>query len=631
MTQTDSKGRVLRQAKDDGKSGGQNFKWWLCKKSEMANSAAGRIKYISDHQGSRLEQLTVDTRLYSTNTAFSILGTAFTRSSSVATNPMSDRISYNLVASVIDTLVAKMSENKVIPTFITNGGDWEVQKRAEDLTKFAQGWAYGVDLHTQMMRQWLHACVWGDGYQEVFEKNGKAVIESVLPHELFADMVESMVTPPQCMDRVKVIDRDIAMELWPASEAEIASIAPANYQEIGGEGTSADLVTITDSVHLRSGPDAEDGLRAFCIGNHVLDVIPWNKKYFPWVKLPYVERPIGWYGQGAAERLQKLQQEINRGMITIQKSHWLQAGPKIALSNTSKIVSQHISNELGVIIRHAEGQPPLYMTPPIIQAEVYQWVDSLIAKGYQQEGLNQMSASGEHPLGVDSGKALRTLADEQDARFKRMAQNVEKATLQVVAQAIDVVRDIYKDSKTYEVSFPSTQFLETIDWKDVNLEEDQYVLKAYPTSSLSDDLTGRLSDVQELAQAGMIDPDTAESLLDMPDVELHSSLKNGARDLLKKILGNILKTGKYGPDEAPDPTMNLQLAGTLVLQYINYGRSRNAPLKNIQMLEAWNDQLKDLIQQATPPPAPQMPQGAPANPEPTPTSNLIPNVNEGVQ
>src|SRR6185503_12157003 len=126
----------------------------------------------------------------------------------------------------------------------------------------------------------------------------------------------------------------------------------------------------------------------------------------------------------------------------------------------------------------------------------------------------------------DSGKAMRTLSDEQDARFKRMAQNVEKATLQVVSQAIDVVRDIYKDSKTYEVAFPSTQFLETIDWKDVNLEEDQYVLKAYPTSSLADDLTGRLSDVQELAQAGMIDPDTAESLLDMPDVELHSSLKN---------------------------------------------------------------------------------------------------------
>jgi hypothetical protein len=631
MTQTDDKGRVTREAKTSEEAGGQNFNWWKAHLSKMAQDIAGTIKFISTHQSNRIEQLTVSTRLYASSSAFNLLGTAFTRSSSVTTNPMSDRISYNLIASAIDTLVSKMAKNKVLPTFITNGGDWDVQKKAEDLTKFAQGWAYGVNLHAVQMQKWCDATTWGDGFTYVYRSKDKCVIDRVLPHELFVDIVESMCTSPQSMHYVKIMDRDVACDLWPDFEKEIMEANPANYQQIGGQGTAANLVVITHSWHLKSGEDAKDGVHAICIGDTVLnpDDLEYDKDYFPFPKLPYVRRPMGWYSQGVAERLQKIQGEINRGMITIQKSHWLQAGPKIAISNTSKIVSQHLSNELGTIIKHAPGEPPVYLIPPIIQPEVYQWVDSLIEKGLKQEGISEMSATGEKPLGVDSGKAMRTLTEIEDARFEYMQQNVIDDTLETVRQAIEVVKDIYKDKKTYNVVFPSTSFIETIDWKDVAMEKNQYVLKEYPTSSLSNDLTGRLSDVQELAQAGYIDPDTAQDLMDIPDVEMRSSLQNGARDLLKMILGNILKDGDIDPDYLPDATMNLPLAAKLVIQYINYGRCRKAPRENIQALEDWNNQLQDLIQQGMAQAQPISQGPAPANPTPPPVSQLVPNVNQG--
>lgn len=631
MTQTDSKGRVTREAKTSEEAGGQNFRWFKSDVSTMAQDIAGTIKFISTHQSNRIEQLTVSTRLYASSAAFNLLGTAFTRSSSVNTNPMSDRISYNLIASAIDTLLSRMAKNKVIPTFITNGGDWDIQKKAEDLTKFAQGWAYGDKMHANLMRQWWDAMIWGDGFRHIFRQGDKCISERVLPHELFVDIVESMCTSPQNMYRAKVMDVDVACDLWPEFRDEIWKTDSATYQEIGGQATSANLRMITESWHLKSGEEATDGRHALSCGDTILnpDDIGYDKDYFPFTKLPYVQRPLGWYSQGVAERLQKIQGEINRGMITIQKSHWLQAGPKIALSNTSKIVSQHISNELGTIIRHAEGQPPVYLTPPIIQPEVYQWVDSLIEKGMKQEGISELSATGENPLGIDSGKAMRTLTDIEDARFEFMQQNVIDCGLETVRQAIEVVKDIYKDKKRYDVVFPSTQFIETINWGDVALEKDQYVLKEYPTSSLSNDLTGRLSDVQELAQAGYIDPDTAQDLMDIPDVEMRSSLQNGARDLLKMILGNILKDGEIDPNYLPDATMNLTLAGKLVLQYINYGRSRKAPRENIQALEDWNNQLQDLIKQATPQQMPAPGAAPPANPTPPPVSQLVPNVNQG--
>jgi hypothetical protein len=385
-------------------------------------------------------------------------------------------------------------------------------------------------------------------------------------------------------------------------------------------GTAADLVTVTESWHLPSGKDATDGLHVICCGDKVLFQEEWKKTYFPFVFFHYNKRLLGFWGQGACERLQNLQQEINRLMILIQRSMWMGGSFKVLVENGSKIVSQHLNNDVGAII-HYSGTPPQYITPPMIQQDIYPYVDALIAKGYQQEGVSQLAASSLKPQGVDSGAALRAFDDIADDRFLFIGQQMEEFYLEVARQMIEVAKEIATHKK-FLVKYPGTMSFEEIDWKDIKLKEDEYVLKAYPTSSLPEDPAGRLQTVQEYAQAGFISPHAARRLLAMPDIEMSDKLANAAENNLHRIFEDILDKGEY---VVPEPTFDLQLASMLYLEYYNFAALNNCPEDRMELLRQFKAQVDDLVGLTAPPPMPQV--QAPANPTPTPTSPMLPNVN----
>lgn len=627
MVQTDEKGKVTRAPRKDAAEEARNFRWWMEEDDQaIAQSIAATILFIQRHQSSRVEQLTASTRLYGNSSVFNLIGTAFTRANSVSSNPSTQRISFNLCAAVVDTIVSKVSKNKVIPTFITNGGVWGMQQKAEQLSKFTEGCFYENDVHLKGMNAVRDACVWGDGLVHIYREADDTIgVERVLPHELFVDMVEALATKPQQMHRVKTVDRDIVMATWGDTEEKKKAIAeslPASYQDIGSTGTAADLVTLTESWHLPSGPEAEDGKHLICLGDTVLFKEDYEKDYFPFAKISYVERLLGYWGQGACERLQNLQGEANRLMILIQRSMWMGGSFKILLENGSKVVSQHLNNDVGAII-HYTGTPPQYVTPPMIQQDIYPYVDALISKGFQQEGVSQLSASSLKPMGLDSGAALRTANNIENDRFLALGQRIEEFFLEIGRQMIEVAKDIYKDKRTYKVIFPSTTFIETIDWKDIKLKDDEYVLKAFPTSSLPEEPSGRLQTIQELAQAGIISPRKLRSLMDMPDLEMADSLANASEELLHKIFEEMLEEdGKY---RSPEPYMDLALAKELCLQYMNFADAHNAPEDRMALLERFNLQIGDLL--GTNVSAPMPAAVPPANPAPAPVSQLIPNVN----
>src|ERR1035437_11140079 len=97
---------------------------------------------------------------------------------------------------------------------------------------------------------------------------------------------------------------------------------------------------------------------------------------------------------------------------------------KVLVENGSRVVSQHLNNDVGAIINYT-GTPPSYITPPMIQQDIYPYVDSLIAKGFQQEGVSQLAASSLVPLGVKSGAAMRNLDQIGDDRFLFIGQEME--------------------------------------------------------------------------------------------------------------------------------------------------------------------------------------------------------------
>lgn len=637
----DDKGRVLKEPTKEDKPQGK-FMWWKeDDETTKAGMIAATLKHMQFHNSARMDQLTVSTRLYGNNSAFSLMGSSFTRASAVGPSPSSQRISYNLCSSVVDTLTAQVaSKAKIIPTFITSGGSWGMQRKAENLSKFVDGCFYENKVHDKMVEQFNDGACWGDGLLHVFRSDeDRASVERVFPHELLVDEVEAMIAKPRQMHRIKYCDRDVLKDIMSdvkGAAEKIDSAMPASMQDVSGEATAGDLICVVESWHLPSGKGATDGEHCISIEDKILTCDQYDKDYFPFVHFRYNKRKIGYWGQGAIERLQNLQGEINRLMILIQKSMWLGGSFKILVPVGSKIVTQHLNNDVGAIV-HYSGEPPTYITPPMIQNDIYPYVDTLIERGYKQEGVSMQASTGEVPIGVKSGTAMRTYDKISDDRQLRQGQGLEAAALEIGRQMIEVIKDIFKDKKTYKVTWPGTKFVESIDWKDVNLEEDEYYLKAFPTSSFPEEPTARLETITEYMQAGMVSPRAGRRLLRTEDIEMSDMLANAAEDLICKTIEEIL----YDKIDTarPDGNWDLQLAKQLSIEYMNYARVNNCPLENQQLLMDFQGYIdEELGLTAPPPPAVGQP-GAPggpapqangtvspmANPMPTPQSPMVPN------
>jgi polyhydroxyalkanoate synthesis regulator phasin len=127
------------------------------------------------------------------------------------------------------------------------------------------------------------------------------------------------------------------------------------------------------------------------------------------------------------------------------------------------------------------------------------------------------------------------------------------------------------------------------------LEQDDFVIQVFPTSALSKNPAERKQDVIDLMQGGLIDPQEGRRLLDYPDLQQHEDLVNATEERILKVLDEMVEDGKYTP---PDPSMDLQKAKVLVLQYINKYVPEQLPEKKRQLLDTFNVQIEELNQLA---------------------------------
>lgn len=601
--------------------------WWKAKDDkEMAQTIAMILQTMSGFDGKRQTQYQISSRLYGNSDIMGVNGLSYTKMANNQ-NPLRDRISYNVIQSAIDTITAKIAKNRPKPLFLTSGGDWKIQRRAQKLTKFNEGVFYENKMNKKGPTIFRDGCILGDGIIHVYAKDDKIKYERVLASELYVDWVDGFYDEPRQMHRVKNVDRDVVMEMFPEHRVAILDCNAASSEILGVYQNISDVITIAESWHLPSGEEAKDGLHVISINDHILFKEEWKKPSFPFAIFSWSKRPVGFWGWGLAEQIQNIQLEVNKLLWVIQRSMHLAGSFKIFIENTAKIVKEHLSNDLGSIISYS-GQQPTYLVPPIVPPEVYNHLLTLKNAAFEQAGISQLSATSQKPAGLNSGKALREYNDIETERFMTVGQAYENFHLDLAALTVSTAKDIYKTNKKLSVKVPGKKFIETIEWKDVDMEEDEYVMQVFPVSSLPNDPAGRLQTVQEYVQAGFYTPRTAKRLLDTPDLEAVDDLQSAEEDYLHKILEKIVEEGVYTPpDNYDDPKLALELS----LEYIAQGKRDNLPEENMEMLRQFNDQVNLLIQKATPPPIQPSPLGggmaAPQAPAvPMPQSPMVSQV-----
>jgi hypothetical protein len=604
---------------------GNAVRWWLQDEKNLPGAVMTQCAAIIQADKGRIESYNTYGRLYGTYSPTFWNGYQLA-STGKPTAPMRDRLTYNICQSCVDTLTSRIAQNKPKPMFLTEGGDHRVQRRAKKLDKFCYGTFYTGKVYEKAPKAFRDAAVFGEGIVHVYGENGQVKYERVLPYEILVDYLESHYGPESTftLHRIKNIDRTELAKLIPDKEELIAQMPSTSVYISTASRSVGDTVTVVESWRLPVG--GAPGRHTMVTDSVVLVDEVYEDDFFPFGVIRYSPRLYGFYSQGMVEQLVPTQIEINRTLISIQRSLYLGGTHKIFVKAGSKVIKSHFDNMVGTILEYAGDTPPQYVVPQLVQPEIYMHLANMKASGYQLAGVSELSAANMKPEGLDSGKAIRAYEDNQIQRFQTVGQAYEQFFVDLSRISVSVARRLYEKEGKLDVKVPGKRFIETIDWKDVSLDDDQYFLQVYPVSKLPNDPEGRLATIQEMMSGGLIAPDVGRRLLDYPDLEAEENLANSGIDYLHKILDEIVEEGKF---TAPEPFDNLIKAKALALEYYAQGKLNNLPEARLELLRQFLRQI-DVLMPPTPPPG-MMPMdpmmggvpAAPANPEAAPTSPLL--------
>lgn len=598
--------------------------FWEEKNPDKASALAlTTAAYLKESQGYRYRQAATYARLYGNQSLFSFAGANLTKMDQTYGLPQ-ERPTFNLVQSVVDTLVSRLSQSRPQPVFLTDNSDYKQRNLAKKLNQFILGEFYEIDAYELATQSLRDALIEGTGCLHVFETpDAKVGLERVLLTELLVDPNEAMYGKPRTIQRIKLIERDVLEANFPDKLDKI-TIAAQAYPDNSADSSKSvsDLVMVVESWHLRSGSKTRDGRHMLSISSGSLLDEEYTKDDFPFVFMHYSPRMLGFWAQGIAEQLMGTQMELNSILFTISRAIKLVGVPRVFVEEGSKVSSAAHNNEVGTIVKF-RGTKPSYEVAASNAPELYAERDKLIQYGYQQSGVSALQASSQKPQGLDSGEAIRTYDDISTDRFAALSRRYDDMFIDLAYQIVDLAHDICERDNKYSTVYPNKNGIKEINLKKADLVQDAFVIQCFTQSSLPKDPAGRLAKVTEMTQSGMISLQEGRRLLDYPDLEQVEKLANAAEERILQILDDIIDTGKYTP---PDPFMDLMLATQLTTQYINlYGQAKLEESKATKLRDFFN-QVQAIIQASKPPHPPMAPQGQPqAVPEAPPTSPLLQN------
>lgn len=607
--------------------------WWVEGDSDKAAAQSlTTAAYLKESQAYRYRQAAIYARLYGNQSLYSFAGSNTTKIDNNNGLP-AERPTFNLIQSATDTLVSRISQSRPQPVFLTDGSDYKQRTLAKKLNNFIGGEFYRTKAYEKGTTILRDACVEGTGVLHTYEDDdNKVAIERVLLTELLVDPNEAMYGEPRQLYRIKLVDRDVLVASFPEHKKKIELAAQASPDNSADSSkTVSDLIMVVESWHLRSGKKAKDGRHMLSISTGFLIDEEYNKDRFPFTFMHYSPRLLGFWSQGLAEQLMGTQLELNSILYTIAQAIKLVGVPRVFQEEGSKVSSAHHSNQVGVIVKY-RGAKPTYEVAPCNAPELYAERDKLIAYGYQQCGVSALQATSQKPQGLDSGEAIRSYDDISTDRFASLARRYDNMFIDLAYQVIDLAKDICERDGKYSTVYPNKNVTKEIDLKKADLINDSYIIQCFTQSSLPKDPAGRYAKITEMVQSGMITIQEGRRLLDYPDLEQIEKLANAGEERIFMILDEIIEEGKYTP---PDPFMDLDLANTLTVQYYNLYMQCKLPETKAQLLRNFFNQIQDLKQASVAPqPGVIGKAGGPvptANPEPTPTSPLIPNNAQPVQ
>lgn len=567
-----------------------NKNWWEQKKGEAHDAVFSLIENIKIKQSGKSEENLRHLRLYGNAEVLGLRVGEFSKQRSL------QKLALNVIQMTVDTIVARLSKNKPKPMFITEDGDYTMKRQAKRLEQYCLGQFSALDLYEIGPMVLRDACVFGDGWLHWYFDDGKIQCEKVFPEEIMVDEDEAIYGETRQIIRTKHVNKHRLSALYPKFSGEIEKAGTVENSYMF-DNLDTKMISVAEVYRLgTASKEYKDGRHSIVISTATLLDESWTRDYLPYTRMQWNPRLLGYYSQGLAEMLTGIQVEINKLLMTIQQSMHLGSVPKIFVESGSKIVSSHLNNQIGTIVKYT-GNVPTPGQLMRVPSELFVQLDKLYSRSFEQAGVSQLSTASAKPAGLNSGKALRDYHDIESERFAVHAQRYEEFYLDCARMIVKLSRDEAAKDKTLKTTYLDKKGLKKIEWSSIDLQEEEYVMRLYATNLLSDTPSGRLSDVNELMTLGLIDKRQAKSLLDFPDVEGVLSRENALAENVDLIIEKIIDDGIYTPPEDfIDFSYALPQLQQAYLKYQNMGLEQD----KLELLRQW---IEDALLIINPPQA----------------------------
>jgi hypothetical protein len=626
-------------------------RWWLAEEGEVHRRLNASCDRLSAYQAERRELALHHARLWGAPT---LAGLSCDDHLRARRSTQVDPHEQNVIRNICSAVVSRITKNKPRPVFLTNGADPDTQQKAKALEKVNDGCFYAGKLYEKAPVTYRDCLIFGTGIFKVYPdlQNLRPAYERVFEFDLLVDPDDALYGDPRSLVYEKTVDVQVAIETWAADDPEKAE----KIRQAAGKGlgfsaaldssvlmgsSSPYRVRVREAWHLPSSKKAKDGRHVICVDGCDLFDEPWTRPRFPFAVIYWTHPLVGFWGDGLCAEAASLQMQVNKTLRDIYNAHdmngkgyWtIPAGSSIKVS---KIGTAYFG--AGQTIEYT-GTPPQYYAPTLISPEIYPWLDNRVRTLYENSGISQLAATSQKPAGLNSGEAIRAYADEQSERFIDQGRAYENWFLQLAELTIDACQDIAAYVKQHnehvrktgdgeEIRFTiqtrERDAIFEVDWSEVDMPRDSFILKVFPASMLPQTPAGRLAFVNDMMRLGM-DPEDAFALVDITDIEQYTNLRLSARKIIDENLEEMLRTGRQ---IWPEPFDNANYGLARGRQRYHLARKQGYDESRLRCLRLWtlecyrlaNTKPLDAIAGVTPPPTPggAPPPGAPMPPAPPP-------------
>ena len=493
------------------------------------------------------------------------------------------RTGENLVLMVVDTLVSQIGKNRPKPRPQTRGASWHLRNQARKLDKFLYGEFNRLRAYEVGKRIFRDACIFGFGAAYVCVDDDKLHIERVFPDEILVDQMEVVASgKARHYYRRRVLPAEVVASTFehPGQShedfvQELESIArTTDYLEYRTVGMG--YVVVVEGWQLAT--DTQPGRYVCAVQNKILRDAPYQLKIPPFALYNWQIPVSGFYTPSAVEQVLPYQIRLTEINDVIRDAQDLMGRPRILVAEGSRVNPLEVDNAVARFIKYT-GIKPEAVTWPAISAELYNERDRQVRICLEQFGISALASKVQPPPSArfDSSAAFREFNAIQDDRLADPAQRFERFYLDLAELMIRTLKASGAQPTTvWSTGGSGTKrgMMEVINWDDIDLDEEAYVLQLEATSIFDSTPSAIRDELEKQLAMGLISPEQYRLELASPDDEAEMSLQAASAADIRRVI-DLLEEGKY---ESPTPVQDLvQGVQSVSLALLNLNQYEDVP------------------------------------------------------